>query len=289
MSFSAELAQSLINYAPVPLHATLPNCAQDAFSILMYHRVCPAYKNRPRCPWGVTPRHFKSQLEGLLEQGYEAWPLSRVLDARRRDELVPGNVFVVTFDDGYANNLHWGLPVLKQLNVPATIFLATSFLDSSQPFPSDEWEMAGKTEVPAKTWLPLTTAQGEELLASGLIELGAHTHRHHNLSEVPELAEVEILTSLMDVQERFGLDQIAFAFPFGAVPSTFDERLIGRLQEAGMSCALTTDESPIKPGDSPFNWGRFTVLQCDTTATIAAKLDGHYSLLRDTWRSLRGK
>lgn len=35
---------------------------------------------------------------------------------------------VVTFDDGYANNFHHALPVLQQFSVPATIFLATSYL-----------------------------------------------------------------------------------------------------------------------------------------------------------------
>jgi hypothetical protein len=103
------------------------------------------------------------------------------------------------------------------------------------------------------------------------------------------MAEVEILTSLLDLQERFGLDKIAFAFPFGAVPATFDAAMVARLEKAGLNCALTTEEAPVNQGRSPFDWGRFTVRQSDTDATLAAKLDGHYTLLRDAWRTICGR
>ncbi|MCA9246069.1 MAG: polysaccharide deacetylase family protein [Planctomycetales bacterium] len=289
MRSPGDLTQSLINYAPVPLRATLPNCATEAFSILMYHRVCPNYKGLPRCPWGVTPRQLSEQLAGLLEMGYEAWPLNRVLEYRQKNKPVPSNAFVVTFDDGYANNLHWGLPVLKELNVPATVFVVTSMLDRYEPYPSDEWQMAGSSRVPAKTWVSLTSDQAKQLLDSGLVQLGAHTHTHVNLAETPQVTEVEIFTSLVELSERFDLQHIPFAFPYGGVPENFDDAMIARLRNAGMTCALTTQEAPVGPGQSPFAWGRFTAHRTDTATTLAAKLDGHYTLLRDAWRKVRGQ
>ena len=61
---------------------------------------------------------------------------------------IPSNVFAVTFDDGYENNYLNALPILRELNVPATIFVATKYLDTDRPFPFDDWSAAGKSGVP---------------------------------------------------------------------------------------------------------------------------------------------
>ena len=285
---ASQLAQTLISYAPVPLDLAFGSCARDAFGILMYHRVCPRFGEHPACPWSVTPKRLRAQLRGLLRREFQAWPLSRVLEYRRQGETIPDDVFVVTFDDGYANNYHWGLPILRELDVPATVFAVTSQIDSREPFPFDDWTMAGADCVPRESWLPLSTQQCRELLDSGLVELGAHTHTHARLADVPAMAEIEIETSLAELHERFGLEQAAFAFPYGSVPETFDAALVERLQAAGMRCALTTQEEPVGPKIPSHRWGRFTAHGSDTSTTLAAKLDGHYTFLRDAWRTLRG-
>ena len=49
---------------------------------------------------------------------------------RERGLPIPRKTFVVTFDDGYVNNLTQALPILTRLGVPATVFVATAYLDS---------------------------------------------------------------------------------------------------------------------------------------------------------------
>ena len=47
-----------------------------------------------------------------------------------------------------------------------------------------------------------------------------------------------------------------------------------------MLCALTTEPQLVRPGDSPFDWGRFAAEEHDTAASLAAKLSGWYEAVR---------
>ena len=92
--------------------------------ILMEHRVAaPA-----PAPWslGVSPRHFAEQVEALRRHRTVLSLRQLVLDLAE-GRLRPGAV-AITFDDGYADNLHAALPVLERADVPATVFVSTGHL-----------------------------------------------------------------------------------------------------------------------------------------------------------------
>lgn len=55
--------------------------------------------------------------------------------------LVP-NSLVLTFDDGYRNNLTFALPILRQFNAPATIFLSTGNVTEQTPLWFDRLDYA---------------------------------------------------------------------------------------------------------------------------------------------------
>src|SRR6187455_3034553 len=52
------------------------------FGILMYHRVADVVPGQPEPTWNVTPTRLRHQLAGLLERGFQAWPLRKVLEYR---------------------------------------------------------------------------------------------------------------------------------------------------------------------------------------------------------------
>jgi peptidoglycan/xylan/chitin deacetylase (PgdA/CDA1 family) len=54
------------------------------------------------------------------------------------DGSVPDGAVVVTFDDGYADNLHNAKPLLERYGVPATIFISSGFLGSEKEYWWDE-------------------------------------------------------------------------------------------------------------------------------------------------------
>jgi peptidoglycan/xylan/chitin deacetylase (PgdA/CDA1 family) len=257
---------------------------KTSFGILMYHRVSPPVAGLPAPTWNVAPVRLRRQLAGLLARGYRPWPLRRVLQCRAAGEPIPPKTFVVTFDDGYDNLYHHAWPVLRELSVPATIFVATAYLDRQSPFAFDDWPAAG-TAGAETAWLPLTTDHCREMIADGLIEIGSHTHTHADLRERPGIFECDLARSIELLRGRLLLEDVSFAFPFGY----FVPELLDATRRRGASCALTAVPEPIAPCSDPFGWGRFAVGPRDTSATLALKLEGWYSLLRRWWRRLRGQ
>ncbi len=107
---------------------------QSQTVILMYHRVTQV----PHDPWSlcVSPENFRQQMEVLSREA-----------CRRLDRAEAGKwawngsrTFVVTFDDGYADNLHNAAPTLERYGIPATFFISTGGIDAATEFWWDELE-----------------------------------------------------------------------------------------------------------------------------------------------------
>jgi peptidoglycan/xylan/chitin deacetylase (PgdA/CDA1 family) len=273
----------LVLRAAIPGRALLGSRASGMVGILMYHRIAEGPRGLPEPTWNVTPDRFRHQLEGLLARGFIAWPLRRVLDHARRGLPVPLRVFVVTFDDGYESVYRHAWPVLRKLEVPATVFLATAFLDSPAPFPFDDWTAAGSDHAAPDAWRPLRTVQCREMVAGGLVELGAHTHTHVDFRDRPAELAQDLSRCVETIRERFGLSDVTFAYPFGSS----DARLAAVARQAGLRCGLTVEPELVDPRSDPFEWGRFEVGEADTAATVAVRLDGWYGVARRLWRRLR--
>jgi peptidoglycan/xylan/chitin deacetylase (PgdA/CDA1 family) len=102
--------------------------------ILLYHRVGESDTD----PWAlsVTPRHFTEHLE-VLRQHVRPMQLQQLAQTLR-DDTLPQRSTVVTFDDGYADNLHYAKPALERYDIPATVFLTTGSIGSECEFWWDE-------------------------------------------------------------------------------------------------------------------------------------------------------
>ena len=102
--------------------------------ILLYHRVAEVQSD----PWllSVTPRHFAEHLEVLRKVGRPTRLQHLVNDLRQGKSLYRS--LVVTFDDGYADNLYNAKPLLVRYEIPATIFLTTGCIGENREFWWDE-------------------------------------------------------------------------------------------------------------------------------------------------------
>ena len=99
--------------------------------VLTYHRVC---EGTGPDPWHlrVSPAHFREQVD-VLSRVADVVPLtemSRHLRVKRGDRPIVS----ITFDDGYADNLTEALPLLEHYGLPATVFVATSWIGHEEPF-----------------------------------------------------------------------------------------------------------------------------------------------------------
>jgi peptidoglycan/xylan/chitin deacetylase (PgdA/CDA1 family) len=259
--------------------------AGDGLGILMLHRIAPATPGVPAPPYNVTPDRFERQLRGLLDRGYQAWPLRRVLALHQNGQRVPPRTFVVTFDDAYGCVHKNAWPVLRKLQIPATVFVATAYLDQDEPFPFDAWALRYRDRVAVESYRPLRTSECREMMASGLVEIGAHTHTHGDFRQQPEAFRRDLLACVEVLRERFAIEQPTFAFPFGyGCRQWYGSAMIEAARRAGVMCALTTISELVRPESDPFDWGRFNVASSDTAAVLQAKLDGWYSIV---WRTCR--
>jgi peptidoglycan/xylan/chitin deacetylase (PgdA/CDA1 family) len=207
--------------------------------------------------------------------------LRDLLETARRGETIPHQTFVVTFDDGYENVYLEAWPILKSLQIPATIFLATSYLDSDASFPFDDWHEAGAERVPKAAWRPLTTAQCREMSESGLIELGAHTHTHAHFQNDSVAFERDLRECMTVLRDRFGVSEATFAFPFGKSRLGYEtSEFINTAKRLSILCALTTEPQRVGRYSDRHSWGRFEATQADTAKTLAACLDGRYEMMR---------
>ncbi|MCA9118919.1 MAG: glycosyltransferase [Planctomycetaceae bacterium] len=248
------------------------------FGILLYHRVTDDVAGVERATINVPPRQFEKQIRGLLNAGFVFWPLQRVLEHAERGDAIPPFVVVLTFDDGFECVYRNAWPVLRRLSVPATIFLATAYLGSSEPFPFDHWGLAHRKSIPASSYRPMTIAQCQELAASGLVEFGAHTHTHEDFRHRPDEFRADLEVNISELKKHFNQPQLSFAFPYGTPRLGFvNESLTRAARAVGVRCALTTHSSSVHIQDSRYAWGRFTVFRWDNGATLAAKLGGWYS------------
>jgi peptidoglycan/xylan/chitin deacetylase (PgdA/CDA1 family) len=105
--------------------------------ILCYHRVVPVL---PRDPLGIIDRYrlrvetriFQTQMR-FLARHFKVVPLAELVEQVERGDVRSGQV-VVTFDDGHVDNHRFAFPILKQLGLPWTVFVSTSFIETGRPF-----------------------------------------------------------------------------------------------------------------------------------------------------------
>src|SRR6202167_5900688 len=97
---------------------------QKKAMILVYHRVAEAIVD----PWalGVSPARFAQHLQVLTTI---ANPVSlQDLVRAKPDRELPARPVCITFDDGYADNLHAAKPALESYRVPGTVFITPGYL-----------------------------------------------------------------------------------------------------------------------------------------------------------------
>ena len=190
----------------------MPGSVADPLPILMYHHMVPDGQD---CnDMTVTPSKFRSDLETVLAMGYTP-VLPRELAA---GDPLPEKPILITFDDGNRSNYDLVYPILQEYGVKACISIIVLMPD----LPTDNF----------CTWNQL-----REMTASGLVEIGSHSYRLHNLGgdggnfesggangveRRPNESDADFQTRVLD-DIQLSHDRIAeelggvtcFAYPFG--------------------------------------------------------------------------
>lgn len=114
------------------VHATsLSRWRRERLLILCYHGLSLRDEHR----WNgmyVTREFFERRLVLLRRHGYQVLPLHEAIKRLHARELPPRSV-VITFDDGFYDFRHHGVPVIAAHQVPATLYLTTYYADHPYP------------------------------------------------------------------------------------------------------------------------------------------------------------
>ena len=97
-------------------------------NIFIFHRVTP--EPDPLFPGEVHRASFERILR-FLKGWCNVLPLPEAIH-RLRDGTLPRAAACITFDDGYADNLTVAQPLLSRYGLPATVFVATGYLDGGR-------------------------------------------------------------------------------------------------------------------------------------------------------------
>lgn len=223
--------------------------ADRTLRVLMYHKV----NDRPGNPMSVPPALFADQLAQLGELGYGVVTLEAVLDHFHGRQQLPPRAVLLTFDDGYRDNLEHALPALEAHGYGAVVFVPTGFVGETRPLPHDEGPAARGIQNPALDWGEL-----RELERVGM-RIESHGISHRPLSGLaPAEAEHEIVESKRRLEEQLGRAVEAFAFVKGSA-AHFGEVHVEMLRSAGYRLGFTTRSGANGPQANPLRLRRYNV------------------------------
>lgn len=137
--------------------------------VLMYHSIA----ERPSMAgdYLILPETFYSDMKYLHDNGYETVTAAQTLEYAKNGGAFPEKPIIVTFDDGFLNNLTYALPVFEEFNMCGTVNIVGSYCVKSAEYDDHDPNYAYLT--------------GEEitvLAESGRFEIGAHTYDMHGMS-----------------------------------------------------------------------------------------------------------
>lgn len=217
----------------VPLTTTNPlGVTADGYQtvpILCYHRFGTGPSKMI-----VSPAQFEAQLDWLARNHYKVLRLKELAPFLAGREALPQRSVVITFDDGYETVYRHAYPALKKFGFSATLFVYSDFIGTRDG---------------------LSWAQLQEMAASGVIDIQAHSKTHRNLVErgaaeseasYRKSIETEVRQPRALLERRLaatGVQVRHFAFPFGDA----NDLVLEAMARDEYSLGVT-----VNPGGNPF-------------------------------------
>ena len=201
----------------------------QAVPILCYHRMATGSSKM-----AVAPTNFAMHMQWLVDNGYRVISLDALADFLAGRRPLPQRSVVLTFDDGYESVYRHAFPVLKQHNMPATLFVYTDFMGSPD----------------AISWPQL-----EDMVKSKLVDVQAHSKTHRRLTErlpgedeamLRQQVDVELKQPRSVIERRLGALGVKvkhFAYPYGDA----NEPVLQAMQRLQYEIGVT-----VVPGNNPF-------------------------------------
>ena len=170
--------------------------------ILCYHRFATGSGNSGG-KMVISAANFAAQLDWLRRNDYRVITLSQLTAFLLGRQALPKRSVVITIDDGYESVHRVALPLLRKYGFPATLFAYTDFIGAAD----------------ALSW-----AQLQDLVASGLVDVQAHSKSHRNLIERAAADSDDRYRQMLDTEARAPRELLErklpvqvryYAYPYG--------------------------------------------------------------------------
>lgn len=233
--------------------------------ILMYHKVVDTAPETPHRTF-VTTETFRKHIAFFKRGGYSTLHFRDLADfwwERRPLVEFPKRPLLLTFDDGYRNNLEKAAPLLAEAGLKAEIFLL-----ADADIQRNHWDPDEGDESSA-----IMTLEEKKRLPRPTYAIGSHGLSHRAF---PDLSEAEVLRELKVSKEKlesdFGQKVCSVAYPFGAI----DGRLPELAREAGYDFAVNTDQGPVYWFTEPRSLFRVNIFPEDGVFSLWKKTSSWY-------------
>lgn len=179
--------------------------------VLYYHSVDENAANEVT----ITPEKLKEQLDYINDNNYVTITMTELYDHIENNKPIPEKSILITFDDGYMNNYTEAFPMLKELNMTATIFCVGNSLDGSYY---------------------LSEEAIKEMSDYG-IDIESHTVNHVHLDTMSYDEQLLELKNSKNILEKItGKEVLSLAYPFG----DYNDNTIKAAKDAGYKMGFTT-------------------------------------------------
>jgi peptidoglycan/xylan/chitin deacetylase (PgdA/CDA1 family) len=173
--------------------------------VFMYHKV----SSNANDPLTISVENLEKQFSYLSKKGYTNLSLGQIID--NSNTKLPKRAFILTFDDGYLNNLKYLYPLLQKYNFHATIMLPVSLIGKT-----NEWDEGKESLMNYSQLLSMD---------SRYISFGLHTYRHLALKDMPIKAIMDDIEKCKQDLDHNGVKFLpVLAYPYGSYPRDKGEK-----------------------------------------------------------------
>ncbi len=151
--------------------------------VLMYHRILSADERRRTGshPGIVVDQRTFANHMAVVRRRFAPLSVNEFARCMEEGAGFPDSACLITFDDGWEDNYHHGLPVLREHGLPAVVFLPVNYIASDRLFWRESLTHAIVELVLRARSTPALRARGEALLApvglAGLLDISAEDPR----------------------------------------------------------------------------------------------------------------
>ena len=239
-----RLVRMLLHVLCLPLRPCAPR-------VLLYHSI-----DATGSPISLDAAAFAAQMAWLAARGYATWPASVYVTALAQGDPLPERLVVLTFDDGYRNNIELALPILERHGFVASVFLVTGNAGAAPRWP--QRDLPAIRALLERVYPHVAAAGRERLLADVLtcldaeiasfaawraasrrgFEVLSHGHAHRFLDQCSaEELEADLRLAQTELQREGLAGGDVLAWPYGAS----DARAAAAAAAAGVRAAFRAE------------------------------------------------